>query len=133
MLELWYFTWLFLVLRPFCGYHYFLPCDRDLGVWLIFWKTLTLLISFKQWVLELCYITWVFQVTIPFRRQQHLWPCDMTLEFVPCCNVITSQQVFLPLNILDVRDSIFLKNIPSDKIFLLVLNLLTLTFDLFFF
>ena len=27
LLELWYFTWLFLVIRPFCGCHYFLPCD----------------------------------------------------------------------------------------------------------
>ena len=33
MLELWYFTWVFLVIRPFRGYHYFLPCDLDLGVW----------------------------------------------------------------------------------------------------
>ena len=32
MLELWYFTWVFLVIRPFRGYHYFLPCDLDLGV-----------------------------------------------------------------------------------------------------
>ena len=23
---------------PFCGYHYFLPCDLDLEVWTIFWK-----------------------------------------------------------------------------------------------
>ena len=33
VLELWYFTWVFLVTRPFSGYHYFLPCDLDLGVW----------------------------------------------------------------------------------------------------
>ena len=36
MLELWYFTWIFPVIRPFHGYHYFLPCDLDLGVWPIF-------------------------------------------------------------------------------------------------
>ena len=40
---------------------------------------------------------------------------------------------FLTLNILDIGDSIFLINIPSDKMFLLVLNRLALTFDLFFF
>ena len=46
VLVLWYFTWIFPVIRPFCGYHYFLPCDLDLGVWPIFWKTLSLLITF---------------------------------------------------------------------------------------
>ena len=38
VLELWYFTWVFLVIRPFCWYHYFLPCDLDLRVWPIFSK-----------------------------------------------------------------------------------------------
>ena len=38
VLELWYFTWVFFVMRPFCGYHYLLPWDLDLGVWSIFWK-----------------------------------------------------------------------------------------------
>ena len=38
VLELWNFTWVFFVIRPFSGYHYFLPCDLDLGVWPIFWK-----------------------------------------------------------------------------------------------
>ena len=38
VLELWYFKCVFLVMRPFCGYHYFLPCDLDCGVWPIFWK-----------------------------------------------------------------------------------------------
>ena len=36
--ELWYSTWVFLVIKPFIGYHYFLPCDLDLVVWPIFWK-----------------------------------------------------------------------------------------------
>ena len=38
VLELWYFTGVFLVIRPFRGYHYFLPCYLDLGDWPIFWK-----------------------------------------------------------------------------------------------
>ena len=38
VLELWYFTWIFPVIRPFRGNHYFIPCDLDLGVWLMFWK-----------------------------------------------------------------------------------------------
>ena len=36
LLELWYFTWIFPVIRTFRGYHYFLPCDLDLGVWSTF-------------------------------------------------------------------------------------------------
>ena len=36
VLELWYFTWTFLVRRPFRGYHYVLPCDHNLGVWPFF-------------------------------------------------------------------------------------------------
>ena len=38
VLELWYFTGIFLVIRPFRGYHYFWPCDLDLEAWPIFWK-----------------------------------------------------------------------------------------------
>ena len=38
VLELGYFTWLFPGIRPFCGYHYFLPCDLDFGVWPFFKK-----------------------------------------------------------------------------------------------
>ena len=30
MLELWYFTWVLLLTRPFRGYHYILPCDLAL-------------------------------------------------------------------------------------------------------
>ena len=37
-LELCYLTRIFLVIRPFRRYHYFLPCDLNLGVWPIFWK-----------------------------------------------------------------------------------------------
>ena len=121
VLELWYFTWIFHVIRPFrgqqfflsCtvsgralifhlnfpwirlfrGYHYLLHCDLDLGVWPMFfgnfnlannfwtlrartilfftlwpwsliffflYKTLTLLITFKQWVIDLWYFIWIF-------------------------------------------------------------------------
>ena len=33
VLEFCYFIWVFLVIRHFHGYHYFLTCDLDLGVW----------------------------------------------------------------------------------------------------
>ena len=36
VLELWNLTWIFPVIRPFRGYHYFLPCDLALGVWPFF-------------------------------------------------------------------------------------------------
>ena len=36
VLELWYFTWVFLLIIPFCGYRYFWPCDLDLRVWCTF-------------------------------------------------------------------------------------------------
>ena len=38
VLWLWYFTWIFPVITTFHKYHYFLPCDLDLGVWTIFWN-----------------------------------------------------------------------------------------------
>ena len=64
-LELWNFTWVILVARPFGWYQHFLTCDLYLGVLPIFKKKpLTLLITFEQWVLELSYFTWVFYETI---------------------------------------------------------------------
>ena len=46
VLKLWYFTCVFLVIRPFRGYHYFLHCDLDLGVWPIFKKIFKLANNF---------------------------------------------------------------------------------------
>ena len=45
VLELWYFTWMFPGIKPFCGYPYFWHCDLDLELW---------------------YFTWVFLVIRPF-------------------------------------------------------------------
>ena len=84
VLELWYFTWVFLVMRPFCGYHYSWPFDLDLGVWPILKKkTLTFLITFEKWMLELWYFTWVFLVMRPFCWYHYLWPCDLDLRVWP--------------------------------------------------
>ena len=77
LLELWYFTWIFPLIRPFRGYHYFLTFDLYLGVWPIFLKTLTWLIIFEQWVLELLYFTWVFRVLRPFRGYHYFLHCDL--------------------------------------------------------
>ena len=80
VLELSYFTWVFLVIRPL-----FFPCDLDLRVWPIFWKktTLTLLMTLEQWVLELRYFTLVFFVIRPFRGYHHFDTVTLTLEFEP--------------------------------------------------
>ena len=82
-LELWYFTWIFPVIKPFCGYHYFLPCDLDLGVLTHFLKTLTLLITFEQWVLELWYFTWIFPVIRSFCGYHYFLPGDLDLGVWP--------------------------------------------------
>ena len=81
VLELWYFTWVFLVIRPFSRYHYFLQCDFDLVVCPIFGRTLSLLITFEPWVLELWYFTWVFLVIRPFRWYHYFWPVTLTLKW----------------------------------------------------
>ena len=76
VLELWYFTWVFLVIRPFSEYHYLWHCDLDLGDQ-FFLKTLTLIITFEKWVL---YCTWVFLVIRPFCGYHFFDPVTLTLE-----------------------------------------------------
>ena len=49
-------------------------------------------------------------------------PCDHDLGVCTLLQCNNFSTVFT-INIVDIRDSIFLMNIPSDKIFLLVLNL----------
>ena len=69
VLRLWYFTWVFLLIRPFCGFIIFMAQRSKIGG--IFFlsclsfchsvllsKTLTLLITFEQWVLDKTFL-WV--------------------------------------------------------------------------
>ena len=136
MLVLWYFTWVFLMIRPFLGYiifylvaltlefdpfvkklnlaynywtvstralifHMNITCDKTfllkplfLTLWSWPWsltdflKTLTLLITFEQWVLELWYLTWVFFVIRTFRGYQQFWPCDLDLGVDPFAEIL---------------------------------------------
>ena len=138
VLELWYFTWVFLVMRLFRWCHYFLPFNLDFGVWPIFWKlylayncwtvsaralifhmsipcdetflwvplfftlwswlwslthflkTLTLLITFEQWVLEVWYFTWIPLVKRSFCWYLTFWPCHLTNLKKKMTLVITS-------------------------------------------
>ena len=77
VLELWYFTWIFPVIRFFRGYHCFLSCDLDFGSLIHFLKTLTLLLTFEQQVLELWYFTWIFPVIRPLRGYYYFLPFDL--------------------------------------------------------
>ena len=78
VLELWYFTWVFLVIRPFRGYHNFLPCDLDLGVD-PFFENFNLGYNFWTVSAELWYFTWVFLVLRPFRVYHYFLPCELDL------------------------------------------------------
>ena len=69
VLELWYFTRIFPVIRPSCGL--FLTLWHWPWSLTHFLKTLTLLITFKHWVLEL----WHFTVPLFFT----LWPWPWSL------------------------------------------------------
>ena len=94
---------------------HFWHSDLDLAVWPNFLETLTLLITFKQWVLELCYITWVFQVTTPFRRYQHFltlwsWP---SLELAIIRDICVSQTHL----VLIMSSQIILFELIDDNIF----------------
>ena len=83
VVELWYFKWIFRVIRPFHGYHYFFTLWRWPWSLTHFLKTLTLLITFKQGVLQLWYFTWIFPVIRPFRGYHYFLPFTLTLEFDP--------------------------------------------------
>ena len=72
VLELWYFTWVSLVIRPFRGFHNFVPCDLDLGVGPIFWN---FNLAYNFWTVGARAL--IFHLSIP---------CDKTLfSWVPLC------------------------------------------------
>ena len=88
---------------------------------LILSETLTLPITFEQWIRELWYFTWVFLLKRPFHGYQHLrtlwswpWPCSLayfmktlTLLIHINCNYWT----------VSTRALIFHMSISSDNIF----------------
>ena len=113
VLELWYFTWVFLVIRPFPGFIIFdtvtLTLDFD-----PFFENL--LITFEQWVLEL----WISLMNIP---------CDTTFPWVPLffypVTLTLEFDLLLKILTLLITFELWVQSfyIPSDKIFLLVLSL----------
>ena len=91
-------NWIVKLLRNLLLYvfHMSIPCDKNFPwvplfftMWPWPWslthflKTLTLLITFEQWVLELWYFTWVFLVLRSFRRYHYFYTVTLTLEFDP--------------------------------------------------
>ena len=78
VLELWYITCVFLVIRPRVTLFLTLwPWPWSLTY---FFKTLTLRITFEQWVLELWYFTWISLVMGSVRGFHYFWPCDLDLR-----------------------------------------------------
>ena len=80
-------------------------------------KTLTLVITFEQWMLELWYFTGVFLVTRPFRCYQHFLPLEFNL-FSKNSNLANNFWIVITL--------ILHMNISCDKVFQYILIFLTL-------
>ena len=107
-------------------FHMSISCDKTFPLvptFLILWhwswslthllKTLTLLITFEQWVLELKYFTWVFLMTTHFRVYQHFLPYNPDLGVWP-----TFWKHYLVNKFWTVCARVFILhlNIPIDKI-----------------
>ena len=105
VLELWYFTWIFPVIRPFHGYHFF-------------FHPLTFTLEFdpffEQWMLELWYFTWIFPVVRLFRGYYYFLPCDLDHGVWHIFENFNLSYNFLTVS---VRVLIFHMSIPCDKTF----------------
>ena len=120
---------IFLVAKPFCGYqHVFYSVTLTLESY--FFLTLTFALANNLWTLSARAL--IFHMNIlwdkAFSWKQIIWPCDLDIRVWP-----TFSKLYLANNfwIVSGRALIFHMNIPCDEIFLLILNLLTLTFDQF--
>ena len=79
VLKLCHFTWIFLVIKPFCGYHYFYSVTLTLEFDPFFENFNP---AFKQWALELWYFTWKFPVIWLFLGYHYFftpWPWSWIL------------------------------------------------------
>ena len=130
VVEIWYFTWVIIVTRPFSEYQHFVdPVTLTLEFELLF-KNFNFAYNF--WTVSSGAL--IFIKSIPCDKAFQfftLWPwlCrSVTLEFGLLFENLNLVYNFWTVNI---RALIFHMNILYDKVFLLVLNLLTLKFDLF--
>ena len=113
------FTYQFLLrMCIFINFYFngFFLCPRDRRLFLSclsfchHLKTLTLLITFEQWVLELWYVTWVFLVIRPII----FYPVTLTLEFDPFFENFNLANNFLTMS---AKALIFHMSFPCDKTF----------------
>ena len=98
------------MIRPFRGFHFFLPCD--LYLWTHILKTLTLLITFEQWVQELWYFMWVFLVIRTLRGYHYFLPCDLDHGI---CSIFLCFNLAYNFWRVSARALIFQMSIPCDK------------------
>ena len=117
VLELWYFSWIFLVIRPFSGYNYFLPCDLDLVVWPIF-ENFNLANNF--WAVRARAL--IFYMCIPCDKTFPWVPLFFTMWPWPSCFTYFFENFKLANNfwIASARALIFYMSIPCDKTYSLV-------------
>ena len=113
VLELWYFIWIFPVIKPSVGTIIFNPVTLTFE-FDPFLKTLTLIITFKQWVLKLWYFTWIFPCDNPFRGYHYFLPCDLDLGVWPIFEIFNLANKFWTVS---ARDFILHMSISCDKIF----------------
>ena len=122
VLELWYLSWVFLVTRPFIILTLTLTLYFDLHFEKV--SAVDKFPTVRTGALILCRSShsdktflWVPTVLI-------LWPWPWSLAFFQNLNLVYNLTV-------NTRTLLFFMNISYDKVFLFILNVLTLTFDLF--
>ena len=91
-------------------YQHFWPCDLDLGIWSIFWKLLTMPITFQQWVPEFSYFTWIFLVKRSFCWYETFWPW-----------LLLKKNTIIHNKMINIRAFILHVSISCDKIKVFVL------------
>ena len=120
-------------------FHMSIPCDKNfpwVRLFLTLWpwpgslthylKTLTLPITFEQWVLELWYFTWVFIVIGLLRGYHYFLICDLDLGFDPFFENFNLANNFETVSARALIFHILHIVISCDKIFLLVSKYLSL-------
>ena len=124
VLELGYFTWIFPLIKPFCGYHNFWPCNHDLGVWHTF-KNCNL--ANKFWTVSARALIFKMNIpcdkTFPWAPLFFFYLVTFTLEFDPFFENFNLANNFWTVN---ARALIFHMNIPCDKTCLRVPSFFTL-------
>ena len=97
-----YFTWPFLVMRPFHSFPNFGPCDLDRDLWPTYLNILSFAVSFEPLEAGLLYFTFTFTffVIISFCSYQKFWHCDLHCDLWPTyLRIFTCAVTFEPLKV----------------------------------